>query len=258
VDDDSVLQNIAAPLQQVQSIDRARMTVLLGGPSGSTIGTNPARHPMLRRWDEKAGDPALGGLTLGTDNAALIFPQTNSDPRAAMAAAPRDEIVGQLNFQVLRPQNSPWFELEDGVQVQFTMPPQTNAALPQFRTGDYWLIPARVATGNVEWPVERIANAAGQSTPTPLALPPEGVTHHYAPIALITVAGNTVTVNHSETVVFGPGGGVLGFVQDAKPYGTNGFEEILTAPVQTRNVEMVARPKATKAKAQPKAAEEKK
>ena len=35
-------------------------------------------------------------------------------------------------------------ELEAGIEVRVT-----NGAL---RTGDYWMIPARVATGDVEWP----------------------------------------------------------------------------------------------------------
>ena len=37
-----------------------------------------------------------------------------------------------------------WVDLEDGVQVEFIG--------DEFRTGDYWLIPARTLTGTVEWP----------------------------------------------------------------------------------------------------------
>ena len=45
-----------------------------------------------------------------------------------------------------------------------------------YRTGDYWLIPARAATGEIEWP----------GGTEPKALPPRGVEHHYAPIGFIT------------------------------------------------------------------------
>ncbi len=38
--------------------------------------------------------------------------------------------------------------LADGIQIQF----QPSASDNLYRTGDYWLIPARVATGDVEWP----------------------------------------------------------------------------------------------------------
>ena len=44
-----------------------------------------------------------------------------------------------------------WLALEDGVEIQF-VDPQNSV----YRTGDYWLIPARVATGDVEWPRESV------------------------------------------------------------------------------------------------------
>jgi hypothetical protein len=37
-----------------------------------------------------------------------------------------------------------WLDLENGIQVRF--------AAGQFQSGDYWLIPARTATGQIEWP----------------------------------------------------------------------------------------------------------
>ena len=40
-----------------------------------------------------------------------------------------------------------WINLEDGVQIQF---PKT--AGNSYRAGDYWMVPARVATGDVLWP----------------------------------------------------------------------------------------------------------
>lgn len=65
-----------------------------------------------------------------------------------------------------------WLSLEAGIQIQF---PECNAP---FQTGDYWLIPARTVTGNIEWPEE-----AG----VPKAMLPHGVIHHYAPLAMIDV-----------------------------------------------------------------------
>jgi Family of unknown function (DUF6519) len=63
-----------------------------------------------------------------------------------------------------------WFDLADGVSVQFSAPEKG----PRYRTGDYWLIPARAATGDVIWPKE------GQ---LPAQVPPHGIDHHYAPLA---------------------------------------------------------------------------
>jgi hypothetical protein len=51
----------------------------------------------------------------------------------------------------------------------------------EYLTGDYWFIPARVATGNVEWP------QADDLNPQPL--PPHGVEHHYAPLGFVSWSG---------------------------------------------------------------------
>jgi len=64
-------------------------------------------------------------------------------------------------------ETSGWVELDEGVTVQFSG--------DQFRIGDYWLIPARTATGDVIWPEE--------SPDHPSAIPPHGIRHHYAPLA---------------------------------------------------------------------------
>lgn len=65
--------------------------------------------------------------------------------------------------------------LEDGVQVGFSA--------GSYRTGDYWMIPARTATGRVEWP----RTTAGASF-----VPPHGVRHRYARIGFIDFDGTTV------------------------------------------------------------------
>ena len=172
-DDDSVLQNRAERLAQVQSIDRPSLTVRLSPAPGSNTGKDPARHPVLRRWDQRAGDPAEGGLALGSDNAAVIV------------------------------EGDGWLDLENGVQIQF---PGASAgeAGAVYRTGDYWTIPARVATGDVEWPTESPGDAQGSSTPSPVALPPAGVTHHYAPLAEVTIDGTGVTITQPLTRQFSP------------------------------------------------------
>ena len=164
-DDDGVLQNRVAPLLRVQAIDRPNLKVTLSGTPDANVLQNfnkkdLARHPLVRRWDHQAGDPADGGLTLGADNAALI-------------------------------QEGQWLELENGVQIQFqTLADANGNSLNQYHSSDYWLIPARTATGNVEWPTEQDATGA----PVPLAKPPDGIQHHYAPLAVITVdSGNKVT-----------------------------------------------------------------
>ena len=144
VDDVSSLTGVPRPLLQVQAVDRAAMTVTLGGTVAITVDQTLANHPLLRRWDHQAGDATQGGLQIEADGAALVV-------------------------------EGGWLNLEDGVQIQF----QPGA---MYRSGDYWLIPARVATGNVEWPQQ----ADSQGKLVPQALPPHGIEHHYAPLGYFT------------------------------------------------------------------------
>ncbi|HEY0233208.1 MAG TPA: DUF6519 domain-containing protein [Dokdonella sp.] len=61
-----------------------------------------------------------------------------------------------------------WLDLEDGIQVRFD-------ADGEYRSGDYWLIPARVAAGpdgGIDWP-------------DGLVLPPRRAAHHYAPLGFV-------------------------------------------------------------------------
>jgi hypothetical protein len=66
-----------------------------------------------------------------------------------------------------------WIELEDGLEVRFES--------GRYSTGDYWLIPARVNTEDIEWPRADSEN--------PLPQPPYGITHHYAQLAILNFDG---------------------------------------------------------------------
>src|SRR5579864_1880630 len=167
VNDVYVLQNESADLLRVQKIDSGSLTVTLEGAADSSLA-KPGTHPLLRRWDQKGGDPAEGGLTLGNDKAALVEESSSN-----------------------------WLVLEDGVQIQF-QPPVPGRPDNQYRTGDYWLIPARTATGDVEWPRETIQDPNGTTTIVPIAKPPDGIQHHYAPLAVINVTPTLIEVLKPE------------------------------------------------------------
>lgn len=90
-------------------------------------------------------------------------------------------------------------DIEDGIQIQFATSSANNPN--RYRTGDYWLIPARTATGKIEWPWQR--DAQGQEViidnkPVPDILPPHGVEHHYAPLWIISVTGGSVTAKDPD------------------------------------------------------------
>jgi hypothetical protein len=67
-------------------------------------------------------------------------------------------------------------ELEDGIEVEF--------GSGEYRAGDYWLIPARTATGDIEWP--RVDPEDPDSDP--VAHSPHGVRHRYCALAIVAAA----------------------------------------------------------------------
>jgi hypothetical protein len=149
MDDEEALTPERPPLLQIESVDPDTFEVTLKeAPSSVRIGTEMHKHPYLRRWDHHAEDP--NGI-----------PLTESTER-----------------------NAEWIDLEDGVQIQFLREGRTSQ---RYGVGDYWLIPARTITGDVEWP---------GPVNDPVFLPAHGIMHHYAPLATITRGPNNIfTVN---------------------------------------------------------------
>jgi hypothetical protein len=160
ISDDSIaVSEQAGPLAQVDTIDRDQLTVTLKLPTGVTAlpvyaaSDAPSKHPLLRRWDHAGDLAAYGGALPITEGA--------------------DTTQG-------------WITLEDGVQIWFTQG-------GEYRAHDYWLIPARVATGDVEWPPELDSSGLPRldtdGNPIPNHLPPHGPEHYYAPLLLVTATG---------------------------------------------------------------------
>jgi hypothetical protein len=152
-------------LAQVIKVDPLDLVVILKAPehvstSLPSYPENSPRHPFLRRWDyarPKTNDADVPQLA---DDGALLIEQGK------------------------------WLILEDGVQIEFVAAngqQQGSANDHYYRAGDYWLIPARTETADVEWPQE--INTKGEEEPK--ALPPHGVTHHYAPLAMVDVNKQT-------------------------------------------------------------------
>ena len=139
------------PLMRVQQVQYASRQVTLVSESEQGV-TVPERALFLRRWDYQVGDP--------------------SDKRTPKIAA-----SGALQIQV-----GVWLSLENGIQIQFSDKTAT------YKTGDYWLIPARTATGTIEWP---------RHNNQPDSLPPHGVKHYFAPLAYKTLKGGKVQDNAS-------------------------------------------------------------
>ena len=152
-----VLQNRAESLLQVEDIDHQTMEVTLV-TKGELLDTSKARLPILRRWDQ--------------------CENKNSD-------------IGPEGDIPIKPD---WIELEDGIQIKFEehednfqIVGTTTTILKwqHYRTGDYWLIPARAATKNIEWPIETEG------------VPRHGIEHHYAPLAVLKKEDGTWKIDTS-------------------------------------------------------------
>jgi hypothetical protein len=86
----------------------------------------------------------------------------------------------KLHHGAIRYQEDVWIDIEDGIQVRF----EKRQAAPM--TGDYWVIPARTVTGDIEWP-------PGRPQPTRYRLP-RGIERSYAPLAYIKFGPNTTNI----------------------------------------------------------------
>lgn len=148
VDRKDALDDIPGPLFRVDNIDYAsrQVTIVANSSKGVTINTGGGsmKTPFLRRWDYRDIDPSR-----------------RNEPQLAESGA-------------LKLVENRWLVLENGIEIMFYRDEQSKEA-PVYRTRDYWLIPARVATGRIEWP---------HDDDEPEALDPHGVAHHYAPLAL--------------------------------------------------------------------------
>jgi hypothetical protein len=159
-DDVAELQGRPGTLVRITKVEPGALTIDPASQATATPWTVALVRPRVRRWDQVQSDAVV--LTNG---AMRVQEGTINEPL--------------------------WINLEDGVQVAF-------APGGIYRPGDYWEIPARVATG-VEWP----AMAGPNNTKVPAMLRPMGVTHHYAPLGFATFVGGTL-VFHTCRCVFDP------------------------------------------------------
>lgn len=170
IDEYNVLRGVPGPLYQVSAPpDPIAMTVTLTPAKSKDSyaqGIGASQGQLLRLWNYRGSrvrNPKAGEAELADDGALKVKENT-------------------------------WFELENGIQIQFqpSKHPLLPGAMP-YRTGDYWLIPARTITGNLIWPQQPPWQPPSSSTtPSPALLLPHGVRHHYAPLAFINPDGIVV------------------------------------------------------------------
>jgi Family of unknown function (DUF6519) len=132
----------------------------------STLKADP--HPLAQI--DKIG-PGPNEITLKTSAAAFA----NLD---GLKLRRWDQTGASANANGMSANLAPWIELEGGIQVSF--------ASGNYHAGDYWLIAARTATGQIEWPAHPING--------PIAQSPKGIQHHYCRLALIQSTAGKLTL----------------------------------------------------------------
>jgi hypothetical protein len=171
-DEKIALSGSAGPLRRVTAVDLDTLTIAFS-PNLDDTDVAADRHAILRRWDH-------GRRNAGGDG------QPGSGGRPALAA--------DLGLVI---SEGAWLTIEDGIQVWFTgSTPAPGLPAQAYRSGDHWLVAARTALGDVLWPHEE------DNPNKPKALAPHGVTHHFAPLAVVTVKANGVTVDDTPRRTF--------------------------------------------------------
>ena len=123
-------------------------------------------NPKIRLWDY---------------NDTTIYLDTNGDTHPLSLDASGNDIPIKDDDR--------WYELEEGILVWFEKE-------KDYRTGDYWMIPARSITRSIEWPVNEKKE--------PRTIPPHGPIHHYCPLAILDFDGKTFTGISDRRCVFLP------------------------------------------------------
>ena len=157
----------------------ASVTKVIGGPDNrievSSLGRDKTLRFSNRDWvevlsdrDELDGKPGTIAQITNVDEASrtlsLSGPVPPPDPAQDAKYPRRVRRWDQKSPPIkVTEATTEWFELEDGVEIRFTA--------EGFRTGDFWVIPARAAPGTVEG-FEKA--------------PPRGIEHHYCRLALVT------------------------------------------------------------------------
>jgi len=157
--------NSPGTLYQVQSIQPTDSSVTLAVPPGQPIVVDPSQNARMRRWDMSGPEVTATGIPLSLGS---------------------------------------WMQLEGGIQVMFGPVPSGPNPVPGgpdpvlnippiFHSGDYWTIPARTATGQIEWPPCGSDDNAFQ--------PPTSVTVYSAPLACIHPASAAASSSQNAPTV---------------------------------------------------------
>ena len=191
-DNGSVLVNISQFAGDAVKVDSL-------GPDGDRGFLKGKWAEVIDDWTELACPNAAGAagqlLQVATPDPSNMTVNFNGPVTVVPASRnPRLRLWDGVITDVA-PSGSAWLDLESGIQVQLS---SSDSHHGDFGPGDYWLIPARNASGELEWPPYAVPNN------NPTGLPPAGVYHHYCRLALIQRDAGTTTSLRDCRRIFPP------------------------------------------------------
>ena len=148
--------------------------------SGQWIELTDDTRELMGRPGVLAQLEKVEGQILTIDPQTIVDPDDPAATSVDRAKFPNNPKIRRWDSDgLMKPTSSKWIDLEDGVQVQFST--------GTYRTGDYWLVPARTAAraaeAGVEWPLDHTTNK-------PELQSPHGIHHHYCKLALLEFDGS--------------------------------------------------------------------
>ncbi|HEY8019472.1 MAG TPA: DUF6519 domain-containing protein [Thermoanaerobaculia bacterium] len=174
-------RNNAARVFPVAGLDAGNGLVKLQATPQGALGLDPGS------WVEAVDDRlalAAGAEPLHrVERIDTLKQEVGLEPPPAAGVPPErhpflrvwDQDKGVTAWGVVPAMGESWQELEAGIEIRFAYDERARAP---YRSGDYWWMPARTLAQDIDWP--RDAKGA------PRLLPPHGVDHHRAPLALLT------------------------------------------------------------------------
>jgi hypothetical protein len=141
------VRNVPGVMARLVKVDRAQLTLDPASLSAALPDRTTLVNPTIRRWDSR--EVRSQGLVRG----AILLKEATD------------------------------YTLERGIHVGFSPAPGTAKGTVRYRTGDYWLIPARTATADIEWPYQ----VSTDDQRVWDFREPEGIRHAYAPLAILSL-----------------------------------------------------------------------
>jgi hypothetical protein len=147
---------------RLAKVDGMRLTIDPASTTAAIPDPKKLDHPIVRRWDQREA---------------------------------RNDKKGFLNGAVVLDEKREFYSLEAGIKIAFPPLKADEKGVVDYRTGDYWLIPARTAVGDILWPQDPALTGKERYA----SREPDGVEHVFAPLRLaeFTAAGTLTTTGAS-------------------------------------------------------------